>query len=1340
MFDQKTYCPYTGLRSFTEEEAIYFKGRDQHIEEASKQLEDRKFLMLTGSSGDGKSSLVYAGIVPYARSGFIKSQFSNWLVADFKPERKPFRNLCESLSTMLGIPNVSTVEAELSHGYSSLVELYKNSDFYNKIDDSDGEKYSDKEKSKLRRESANLLILADQFEEFFTNPENYFKGKVSQESSLVINLLLETARIAQEENLPIYVVCTMRSDYIGQCSAFRGLPEFIGYSQFFVPRLNRKQLQEVIEEPAVLSGNSISKRLVERLIYDITEGVDQLPILQHALNQIWRAADNGKQEMDLIHYGMVGGMSGEDLPDLDRNTYQDWFQGLPKKIQKCYEQPNLQNVLNTHANKLHATAVDYYNKENEDQISEEDARHIIHNVFVCLTKIDHARAVRNRMTLDEITAITDIKGLTSEKVKKITAIFREPNNTLIQPFIDDAGNDPLQENDLLDISHESLIRNWGLLKTWAKEEYSHVNTYRDFSQQVERWNKQKRSSDYLLPIGPLSHFEDWFKSIKPNKYWINRYNQEIENKEERLVSSENILSDSNQFLKASAQKHMITRTVMKLGARKIAIFLGVISILLFSSFYIYEEYSKSGEVISNKILTEGINLLSDENTDLNVKAEYAIEMIRNNPDNFDLIFSDLDPHLALELSLGVAADFTYRYQHSKHTLLDQSIIFADSMLNKLYKNNIDGQPGNQVLKDHAYFLYELDLIKFFQPSENWENLATERANVLGDYVLKKFQSTEPFNPDPLHLNNALELIVNHNAWNNQEIKEVLQYISPLDPGFKNRMSEVYQSSKSIRVGQDRSQFGHNGLYQELAYLYAQTGNVQKALQCVDTLLTYNTSYFGNNYNLLQDNATNISVYFLINNKPHLFEEFVDQYTLKSGKSKLDFLDQLSGRSIISQFNSRKLIDNTSSFLHNLNLGLMNDATRAQIFEYYEAQINLVKNSDERNFRLALMHKHNALFRAQKQTLLTGSYDMDVIGPMYAKALNYYEMVPDTYLSESANRMSWSARSIKSARKAQFIFPGFMEYQTIWVSRYYGFQYMNTSFIEYLTSNGYVNTLFMTQDDFSLISEWTSIAINVVGFPSFAAFGADLNYDAILSFINELKDNDSYTKESFTSLKILLALKLFESGKELKAIDVMNEINYETIPSSLPDITRGLMNLKFVNIGNLGFQLKINGEDELFDNLINAFPRPVNRTTLLAYVASRMGNNGKTEVCSQLLARAKAADELRTTENQIGVGRISVALALLPKLEGYEEARRLWKNLQNKNGINLVMARNLSSAGFAWRAYEDIEKLTPAQPRLIRYRQMGRGIREYQALNETSNWKKYDSTNPWFWDFMAYSDN
>lgn len=104
----------------------------------------------------------------------------------------------------------------------------------------------------------------------------------------------------------------------------------------FVPRLKRKDLKQVIEEPAILSGNRISQRLIERLVYDIAEGVDQLPILQHALSQIWLMADHGRQEMDLIHYAMVGGMPADDLPDNELPQFNTWFDRLPAKRKNIF--------------------------------------------------------------------------------------------------------------------------------------------------------------------------------------------------------------------------------------------------------------------------------------------------------------------------------------------------------------------------------------------------------------------------------------------------------------------------------------------------------------------------------------------------------------------------------------------------------------------------------------------------------------------------------------------------------------------------------------------------------------------------------------------------------------------------------------------------------------------------------------------------------------------------------------------------------------------------------------------------------------------------------------------
>ena len=144
--------------------------------------------MLTGASGDGKSSLVYAGIVPNARAGFIKSHYTNWQVADFRPERSPFENLCKAIARAFDIPNPATVQAELQHGFSALVDLYKSSSLFVDKNSEEWLSASPEQQKELQYKNANLLILADQFEEFFTNPENYLRGIPSNDANLTLNL------------------------------------------------------------------------------------------------------------------------------------------------------------------------------------------------------------------------------------------------------------------------------------------------------------------------------------------------------------------------------------------------------------------------------------------------------------------------------------------------------------------------------------------------------------------------------------------------------------------------------------------------------------------------------------------------------------------------------------------------------------------------------------------------------------------------------------------------------------------------------------------------------------------------------------------------------------------------------------------------------------------------------------------------------------------------------------------------------------------------------------------------------------------------------------------------
>lgn len=419
-----------------------------------------------------------------------------------------------------------------------------------------------------------MLILVDQFEEFFTNTENFYNGKPSLNAHTTLNLLLETAKIALAENLPVYIICTMRSDYIGQCASFRGLPEYIGFSQFFVPRLKRKELVQVIEEPAILSGSKITKRLTEVLINELNEGIDQLPVLQHALNQIWKLADEENTEMDLIHFAKLGGMPASQLPEFDRLKFEDWFKALSSLKKEFLKSPSLSNVLDAHANELYETSEEHFLKSAGLSISKEEIKSIICSTFKCLTKIDENRAVRNRVTLDEITNIINNKNITAQKVEAVINLFRSQGNTFVRPFItEDENSKKLPGTTVLDITHESLIRNWSLLKAWVNEENDNRINFLDFKKQVDRWfaekgsdanrnwwqrrSANKKAKIFLLPKGPLSFFSDWYYAANLNGSWLLKYDQRELAPTQKKTEAEEAIENCNEFL--SRSKKVFTR-------------------------------------------------------------------------------------------------------------------------------------------------------------------------------------------------------------------------------------------------------------------------------------------------------------------------------------------------------------------------------------------------------------------------------------------------------------------------------------------------------------------------------------------------------------------------------------------------------------------------------------------------------------------------------------------------------------------------------------------------------------------------------------------------------------
>ncbi|MFN7305804.1 MAG: hypothetical protein ACK5TQ_04395, partial [Acetobacteraceae bacterium] len=171
----------------------------------------------------------------------------------------------------------------------------------------------------------NLLIVVDQFEELFRFGD--YAGR--EEAEAFVSLLLESV---SGRDLPIYVVLTMRSEFLGACSLVPGLAERINQGLYLTPRMTREETREAIIGPAAVCGFDIEPALVNRLLNDLaafapweddqasdqlrmlSRRADQLPLMQHVLNRLWlrarESAGSSRITLRMAEYELLGGLGG----------------------------------------------------------------------------------------------------------------------------------------------------------------------------------------------------------------------------------------------------------------------------------------------------------------------------------------------------------------------------------------------------------------------------------------------------------------------------------------------------------------------------------------------------------------------------------------------------------------------------------------------------------------------------------------------------------------------------------------------------------------------------------------------------------------------------------------------------------------------------------------------------------------------------------------------------------------------------------------------------------------------------------------------------------------------
>ena len=295
--------PFPGLRPFETDETHLFFGRDGQVSDIVTRLHRQRLIAVVGTSGSGKSSLVRAGLLPMLEGGFMPAASSFWRFAVTRPRSDAIRELAVALAqpAVLGSDHNSSqrapaMEAVLRRSSLGLIDSFKQAHL---------------------APHENLLVVVDQFEELFRF-QQLATSEQADGGAAFVRLLIEAAR---QHECPIYIVLTMRSDFLGDCARFRDLPEILNGGQYLIPRLTRDQRRAAIEGPIAVSGATITPRLTQRLLNDAGDDPDALPVMQHALMRTWDAwneAGSSDRPIDLAHYLAIGEMTHA----LDRHADQ----------------------------------------------------------------------------------------------------------------------------------------------------------------------------------------------------------------------------------------------------------------------------------------------------------------------------------------------------------------------------------------------------------------------------------------------------------------------------------------------------------------------------------------------------------------------------------------------------------------------------------------------------------------------------------------------------------------------------------------------------------------------------------------------------------------------------------------------------------------------------------------------------------------------------------------------------------------------------------------------------------------------------------------------------------
>lgn len=232
------------------------------------------------------------------------------------------------------------------------------------------------------------------------------------------------------------VLLTLRADFYHKCAAYPELSSRIAAQQFLVSLMSADNLRQAIEEPAWQTGLEFEQGLVETILDDVENQPGALPLLEHAMLELWERRRGTM--LTLEAYRESGGVEGAIAKRADAiyNSFDVEQQTIARRIMLRLTQPG---------------------EGTED--------------------------TRRRATMSELVTRADESGA-------VEGVAQTMANARLLMTSSDEGSD----EQIVDVSHEALIRGWPLLRKWIEEDRAGLRILRRLTEAAREWQPTKDES------------------------------------------------------------------------------------------------------------------------------------------------------------------------------------------------------------------------------------------------------------------------------------------------------------------------------------------------------------------------------------------------------------------------------------------------------------------------------------------------------------------------------------------------------------------------------------------------------------------------------------------------------------------------------------------------------------------------------------------------------------------------------------------------------------------------------------------------------------------------------